>query len=160
MFILDQEKLCISSEIDLFNAVERYFTKLSITEEDYNNENVEPIREGKSEFNKKENSDKDKHSESFNNCSFNNQESNDIDENLMLNSSSAEVLNLSNDDFENLQSALQKIRFWAMTPKQISEGPARSNILKKKDVLRILVAITSKNFNTYPSKFSTKKRRY
>ncbi|XP_037824639.1 BTB/POZ domain-containing protein 6-A-like [Lucilia sericata] len=105
VFILDQDKLNINTELDLFNALRRLAIKKELLK------------------------DKDPPNTEQNST----QNSSEIDHSI----------NCENEKW--LKEAVRRIRFLTMTPQEFAEGPARSNLLDKQDIVHIFINLNSPN---------------
>jgi len=128
MAILDQNRLNINSEIELFDFLLKLASDRGILKDNDNNEVP---------------SDCDKFTASAEHTDINSDASGNA--NAEMNpEETATKMNIKIYNWRTiLRQAVKKIRFLNMTPQQFANGPARSKLLKKHESLDILINIIS-----------------
>ncbi|XP_054087498.1 uncharacterized protein LOC105212840 isoform X2 [Zeugodacus cucurbitae] len=162
MAILDQDRLNITSELELFNALVKYASDRALFVE---NECVQMTASTSS--------DKGSLQHSFdieNNTSeiveikmepdvsslvHNRQENTDtnqlVEDVVVVDNDTAGTYEEKNRHITaSSEITVQKIRFLTLTPQQFAEGPARSKLLKQHEALAILIKISSPTINDCP----------
>lgn len=180
MAILDQDRLNITSELELFNALVKYASERALFVEnecmqmtpstsldkglqhsfDIEN-NASEVVEIKMEpevsrlvHSRQENSDTSHLVEDV--VVVDNDTSSTYEEkNIHKTAASTEMItsfSCSNNEIDEalIRQAVQKIRFLTLTPQQFAEGPARSKLLKQNEALAILIKISSPTINDCP----------